>query len=75
MDKEKGKRILQKNRKRKEQRKKKSQPGGSLYFGLKRNQQEWREADHKGSTVSITPLLEVLDTNHHVSHVSMYLME
>ncbi len=54
-----------------EKRKEKSQPGGSLYFGLK-NQQEWRMADHNGSTdVSTTPLLEVLDTNHHVrvSHV------
>jgi hypothetical protein len=55
-----------------EKSKEKSQPGGSLYFGLK-NQQEWRMADHNGSTdVSTTPLLGVLDTNHHVSHVCMY---
>ncbi len=33
----------------------------------------WRMADHNGSTdVSTTPLLGVLDTNHHVSHVCMY---
>jgi hypothetical protein len=51
--------------------KEKSQPGGSLHFGLK-NQQERRMADHNGSTdVSTTPLLGVLDTNHHVSHVCM----
>jgi hypothetical protein len=67
MDKEKGKRKLQENSKRKN--KEKSQPGGSLYLGLK-NQQEWRMADHNGSTdVSTTSLLGVLDTNHHVSHV------
>jgi hypothetical protein len=52
-----------------EKSKEKSQPGGSLYFGLK-NQQEWRMADHNGSTdVSTTHLIGVLDTNHHVSHV------
>jgi hypothetical protein len=45
----------------------KSQPGGSLHFGLKMNQQDWRKADHNGSTdVSTTPLPEALDTNHHV---------
>jgi hypothetical protein len=56
MEKEKGKRKLQENSKRKEQRKK-SLPGGSLHFGLKK-QQEWRMADHNGSTdVSTTPLL------------------
>jgi hypothetical protein len=67
MDKGKGKRKLQEtvNEKSKE----KSQPGESLYFGLK-NQQEWRMADHNGSTdVSTTPLLGVFDTNYHVSHV------
>ncbi len=52
-----------------------SQPGESLYFGLK-NQQEWRIADHNGSTdVSTTPLLGVLDTNHHVSQVCMHAAE
>jgi hypothetical protein len=68
MDKEKGKR----NEKRtvNEKSTEKLQPGGSLYFGLK-NQQEWRMADHNGSTdVSTTPLLGVFETNHHVSHVS-----
>ncbi len=53
--------------------KEKSQPGGSLYFGLK-NQQEWRMADHNGSTdVSTTPLLGVLDNNHHVSMYVQYV--
>jgi hypothetical protein len=33
-------------------------------------------ADHNGSTdVSTTPLLGVLDTNHHVSHVCMRAMD
>ncbi len=55
-----------------EKSKEKSQPGGSLYFGLK-NQHEWRMADHNGSTdVSTTSLLGVLDTNHHVSYVCMF---
>ena len=48
----------------------KPQPGGSLHFGLKMNQQDCQKADHNGSTdVSTTPLPEALDTNHHVSHV------
>jgi hypothetical protein len=52
---------------------KKPQPGGSLHFGLKMNQQDWQKADHNGPTdVSTTPLPEALDTNHHVSHVCMY---
>jgi hypothetical protein len=52
-----------------EKRKEKSQPGGSLYFELK-NQQEWRMADQNGSTdVSTTPLLGVLDTK-----ITMYPM-
>jgi hypothetical protein len=38
MEKEIGKRKLQENSKRKKQEK--SQPGGSLHFGLKKNQQE-----------------------------------
>ncbi len=39
-----------------------------------KNEQEWRMADHNGSTdVSTTPLLGVLDTNHHVSmYVHVY---
>ncbi len=54
-----------------EKNKEKSHPGGSLYFGLK-NQQEWRMADHNRSNdVSTKPLLGALDTNHHVSHVCM----
>jgi hypothetical protein len=54
-----------------EKSKEKSQPGGSLHFGLK-NQQVWRMADHIGSTdVSTTPLLGLLDTHHHVSHVCL----
>jgi hypothetical protein len=41
MDKEKGKRTLQKEQKTKIVKKEqKPQPGGSLYFGLKKNQQE-----------------------------------
>ena len=51
--------------------KERSQPGGSLYFGLK-NQQERRMADHNGSTdVSTTLLHGVLDTNHHVFHAKL----
>jgi hypothetical protein len=75
MDKEKGKRKLQENSKGKEQITKNHNQVGSLYFGLK-NQQEWRMADHNGSTdVSTTPLLGVLDTNHHVSLVCISVME
>jgi hypothetical protein len=69
------KRKAKENNKRtvNEKRKEKSQPGGSLHFGLK-NQKEWRMADHNGSTdLSITPLPGVLDTNHHVSmYVHVY---
>ncbi len=69
MDKEKCLRKLQENSKRKEQRKITTRWKPIQYSGLK-NQQEWRMADHIGSTdVSTTPLLGVLDTNHHVSHV------
>ena len=71
MEKEKGKRKLQENSKRKEQRKITTR--WKPNFGLK-NQQEWRMADHNGSTdVSTTPLLGVLDTNHHVSHVCTFV--